>query len=53
VQAESPPAIAAGLRRLAALSADERRAMGRRGRDHVRRHHTWPVLAQRFIEAVA
>ncbi len=53
VRAESPPAIAAGLRRLAALSVDERAAMGERGRDHVRRHHTWPVLAQRFIEAMS
>ena len=53
VQAESPSAIADGLRRLAALSADARRAMGLRGREHVLRHHTWPVLAQRFVEAVS
>jgi glycosyltransferase involved in cell wall biosynthesis len=51
VQAESPGAIADGLRRLGALSPEERRAMGRRGSDYVRQHHTWPVLARRFIEA--
>jgi glycosyltransferase involved in cell wall biosynthesis len=53
VQAESAPAIAQGLRQLAAASPEERRAMGARGRAYVRRHHDWPVLAQRFIEAVS
>ncbi len=53
VQPESAPAIADGLRRLAALSVDERRAMGARGRDYVRGHHAWPVLARRFVEAVS
>jgi glycosyltransferase involved in cell wall biosynthesis len=53
VPAESAPAIAQGLRQLAARSADERRAMGARGREYVRRHHDWPVLAERFIEAVS
>jgi glycosyltransferase involved in cell wall biosynthesis len=45
-------AVAEGLRRLAGLSAEERRAMGERGRVYVQKHHTWPVLAQRFIEAI-
>ena len=53
VQAESAPAIAQGLRQLAARSADERHAMGARGREYIRRHHDWPVLAERFIEAVS
>ena len=53
VGAESPAAIADGLRRLAALPADERRAMGLRGRAYVRQHHTWPVLAQHFVEVIA
>jgi glycosyltransferase involved in cell wall biosynthesis len=53
VQAESPAAIAAGLRVLAALPAEARRAMGQRGRRHVAEHHTWPVLARRFVEAVS
>lgn len=52
VAPESADAVVAGLRRLAALPADERRAMGERGRDYVRRHHTYPVLAQRFMQAV-
>ena len=53
VRAESPAATAEGLRQLAALPVDERRAMGLRGREYVRQHHTWPVLAQRFVEAIA
>jgi glycosyltransferase involved in cell wall biosynthesis len=53
VQAESPAAIAAGLRALAALPAEERGAMGQRGRHYIREHHTWPVLARRFVEAVS
>ena len=46
-------AVADGLRRLAALPAAERQAMGERGRAFVLAHHTYPVLAQRFIEAVS
>ena len=53
VSPEAPAAVAAGLRQLAALSADERRAMGERGRQYVQAHHSYAVLAQRFIEAVA
>ena len=53
VQAESAPAIADGLRRLAALAPAERAAMGARGRDYIRSRHDWPVLARRFIEAVS
>lgn len=51
VAPEDADAIAAGLRRLAALPADERRAMGERGRHFVLANHTYPVLARRFIEA--
>ncbi|MBU6258866.1 MAG: glycosyltransferase family 4 protein [Burkholderiales bacterium] len=46
-------AVAAGLRRLAALTPDERRVLGERGRAYVLAQHTYPVLARRFIEAVA
>ncbi len=52
VAPESTVAGVQGLRALAAMSADERRAMGQRGRAFVLAHHTYPVLAQRFIEAV-
>jgi glycosyltransferase involved in cell wall biosynthesis len=45
-------AIADGLTRLAALPAGERRAMGQRGRAFVLARHTYPVLAQSFLDAV-
>jgi glycosyltransferase involved in cell wall biosynthesis len=53
VAPESAPAVADGLRRLAALAPHERQAMGARGRAFVLAHHTYPVLARRFIEAVS
>jgi len=53
VAPEDPAAVADGLRRLAATTADERRAMGERGRAFVLAHHSYPVLARRFIEAIA
>jgi len=53
VAPESAPAVADGLRRLAAVPAAERRAMGERGRAFVLAHHAYPVLARRFIEAVS
>jgi glycosyltransferase involved in cell wall biosynthesis len=52
VAPQSAQAVAEGLQRLAALSPDERRAMGERGQAFVLAHHTYPVLAQRFIEAL-
>ncbi len=52
VPPESPTAVADGLRRLAALGADQRRAMGERGRAFVLAEHTYPVLAQRFVQAM-
>jgi glycosyltransferase involved in cell wall biosynthesis len=52
VAPESPAAVAQGLRELAGRSAAERRAMGERGRAFVQAHHTYPVLAQRFLAAV-
>ena len=48
----SAAAVAQGLRALAACTAAERAAMGERGRAFVLAHHTYPVLAQRFIEAL-
>jgi len=52
VAPENPQAVADGLRRLAALPAADRLAMGERGRAFVLAHHSYPVLAQRFIEAM-
>jgi glycosyltransferase involved in cell wall biosynthesis len=53
VAPESPTAVADGLLKLAALPAEQRRAMGERGRAFVLAHHTYPVLAQRFLQALA
>ncbi|MBI3369912.1 MAG: glycosyltransferase family 4 protein [Burkholderiales bacterium] len=52
VAPESPTAVADGLRRLAATPAEARRAMGERGRAFVRAHHSYPVLAERFLQAL-
>jgi glycosyltransferase involved in cell wall biosynthesis len=52
VPPESPAAVADGLHRLAALSDDQRRAMGERGRAFVQAHHTYPVLARCFLDAL-
>jgi glycosyltransferase involved in cell wall biosynthesis len=52
VEPQSAAAVADGLRRLAATPLAERRAMGERGRAYVTAHHTYPVLAQRFLQAM-
>ena len=52
VAPEAPQAVAEGLLTLAALSADERAAMGARGRAFAMAYHAYPVLAARFIEAL-
>jgi glycosyltransferase involved in cell wall biosynthesis len=44
----SGTALAAAIRALRALTPDERRALGDRGRDWVRREHDRPVIAQRL-----
>lgn len=52
VAPESATAVAEGLRQMAALPAERRREMGRRGREFVLAHHSYPVLAHRFIDAI-
>jgi glycosyltransferase involved in cell wall biosynthesis len=52
VEPESPAAVADGLRRLSALSSQARADMGARGRAFVMAHHSYPVLAQRFIHTL-
>ncbi len=47
-----PEATAAAIRRLAAMSPDERDTMGMRGHDYIRARQTYPVLAARFLEAI-
>lgn len=51
VAPESADAVAEGLRRMAALTPTERHAMGERGQAFVQAHHTYPVLARRFLAA--
>ena len=53
VAPESPEVIAGGLRRMAAMTPGQRREMGERGCGFVTAHHTYPVLARRFLEACA
>ena len=53
VAPESAQAVADGLKALMACPAEERVAMGERGRAFVLAHHTYAVLAQRFIDAVS
>ena len=53
VAPESPAAVAHGLVALADLAPADRAALGARGRAFVLAHHTYRVLAQRFIDAVS
>ncbi len=53
VAPESAHAVAEGLLQLAAVPAEERKAMGERGRQFVQAHHSYAVLAQRFLQALA
>jgi glycosyltransferase involved in cell wall biosynthesis len=53
VAPESALAVAEGLRVLMRAAPEARAEMGRRGRDFVMAHHTYPVLAQRFVDAVS
>ncbi len=53
VAPESPTAIAAGIRTLAALAPAERTALGARGQAYVLARHSYSFLAHQFIDAVA
>jgi glycosyltransferase involved in cell wall biosynthesis len=52
VAPESATEVARGLRRLAAMPPEQLREIGERGRAFVLRHHTYPVLAERFLRAM-
>jgi glycosyltransferase involved in cell wall biosynthesis len=52
VPPEDPPAVARGLRRLGALGTAERGRIGECGRAFVLQHHTYDVLARRFLDAM-
>ena len=52
VAPQSADAVAAGLMQLMALDSAQRSAMGQRGRVFVQAHHSYAVLAERFIEAL-
>lgn len=51
VAPDAPEAVAAGIIHLLGLPAEQRRAMGARGRAFVRAEHSYPVLAERFLAA--
>lgn len=53
VAPESPAAIVDGLKRMAAMAPEQRYEMGARGRAHVTAHHTYAILARRFLDACA
>ena len=53
VAPQSADAVAAGVLKLMALGSAPRLAMGQRGRAFVQAHHSYAVLARRFIEALA
>jgi len=53
VAPEDADAVAEGLLKLAALSPQDREAMGQRGRAFAMARHAYPVLAARFIEALS
>ena len=52
VAPDDAQAVSRGLLELLDRSHEERQAMGERGRRHVMARHTYPLLAQRFLEAV-
>ena len=53
VAPEDPQAVADGVLSLLALDAQERAALGQRGRRFALANHTYPVLGRRFLNAFA
>jgi glycosyltransferase involved in cell wall biosynthesis len=53
VAPDDPQAIVDAILALRALDAPARATLGRRGRAHVLANHAYPVLAQRFLAALA
>jgi glycosyltransferase involved in cell wall biosynthesis len=53
VPPERPHAIADAILSMMALSPDQRARLGQRGRDFALANHTYPVLGQRFLTALA
>lgn len=53
VAPEDPRAVADGVLAMMRLPAAERAALGRRGRQFALDNHTYPVLGQRFLTAIA
>jgi len=53
VAPDDPQAIADAVLAMQALDAPARAALGRRGRAHALANHTYPVLGQRFLTALA
>jgi len=49
---EDPIALSGAIRKMAALSVEEREQMGRRGRAYVLRHHDYRQLADKFLRAM-
>lgn len=53
IEPDNPQAVVDGVRSLLALPAQERRAMGERGKAFVLENLTYPVLGRRFLAACA
>lgn len=53
VPPDDPAAVAAGLQALAALPPDAQAQMGERGQAHALNTLSYPILAQRFLTAIA
>jgi len=52
VPPEEPQALAEAIIKLYQTPSEEREAMGRRGREYVKRYHSIPVLADKLIECI-